>query len=98
MIHYKDIIAEHGCDRASFFSFDDDDDQLHLLPYATLTTARGTDELSALVGVYEWQNGPLFMLVNGDALSRDSDELSRLRRLVAMRGTLPTWRLQRLAG
>jgi N-6 DNA Methylase len=89
MIHYKDIIAKHGGDRASFFSFDDDDDQLHLLPYATLTAARGTNELSALAGVYEWQNGPLFMLVNGDALGSDPDALRRLRRLVAMRGDAP---------
>jgi hypothetical protein len=89
MIHYKDIIAEHGGDRASFFSFDDEDDQLHLLPYATLTAARQTDQLSALIGVYEWQSGPLFMLVNGDVLGSDSDKLSRLRRLVAMRGDAP---------
>jgi N-6 DNA Methylase len=89
MIHYKDIIAEHGGDRESFFSFDDEDDQLHLLPYATLTAARGTEELSALIGVYEWQNGPLFMLVDGDVLGGDIDKLRRLRRLIAMRGDAP---------
>lgn len=89
MIHCKDIIVEHGGDPANFFSFDDEDDQLHLLPYATLTTARETDELSCLIGVYEWQNGPLFMLVDGEALGGDRDKLSRLRRLVAMRGDAP---------
>lgn len=90
MIHYKDIIAEHGGDRACFLNFDNEDDQLHLLPYATLTAARGeSGPLSALIGVYEWQNGPLFMLVNGDALSDDPDGLTRLRRLVAMRGDAP---------
>ncbi len=89
MIQFKDIIADHGGDRSSFLSFDDEGDQLHLLPYATLTAARGTDELSALRGVYEWQNGPLFMLVDGNALGSDPDALKRLRRLVAMRGDAP---------
>lgn len=89
MIHYKDIIAEHGGDRDSFFSFDDENDQLHLLPYATLTAARRTGELSALIGVYEWQNRPLFMLVDGDELGGDLENLRRLRRLIAMRGDAP---------
>ena len=90
MIHYKDIIAEHGGDRACFLNFDNEDDQLHLLPYATLTAARGeSGPLSALIGVYEWQNGPLFMLVDGDALGSDTDSLTKLRRLVAMRGDAP---------
>jgi hypothetical protein len=89
MIHYKDIIAEHGGDRDSFFSFDNEDDQLNLLPYATLTAARGTEELSALIGVYEWQNGPLFMLADGDVLGGDIDKLRRLRRLIAMRDDAP---------
>jgi hypothetical protein len=89
MIHYKDTIAEHGGDRDSFFSFDNEGDQLHLLPYATLTAARETSDLSPLIGVYEWQNGPLFMLVDGSALGSDPDALKRLRRLVAMRGDAP---------
>ena len=89
MIHHKDIIAEHGGDRACFLSFDDEGDQLDLLPYATLTAARGAGELSALIGVYEWQNAPLFMLVNGDALGSDPNSLTRIRRHVAMRGDAP---------
>lgn len=92
MIPIKDIIAEHGGDPASFLSFDDTRDQLHLLPYATLSAARsapGADALSALIGVYEWQNTPLFMLVDGDAPCSDPDGLIRLRRLIAMRGDAP---------
>lgn len=89
MIHYKDIIAAHGGDQDCFFSFDDEDDQIHLLPYATLTAAKGSSELSPLIGVYEWQNGPLFMLVDGEALGSDPDKLKRLRRLIAMRGDAP---------
>jgi N-6 DNA Methylase len=89
MIHYKDIIAEHGGDPTCFLSFDNEDDQLHLLPYATLTAARGTQELSALIGVYEWQNGPLFMLVDGDSLGGAPESLKQLRRLIAMRGDAP---------
>lgn len=86
MIQYKNIIANHGGDPACFFRFDDQGDEIHLLPYATLTSAKGAGSLSALIGVYEWQNGPLFMLIDGEALGGDPDELSRLRRLVAMRG------------
>lgn len=92
MIRFKDIIAEHGGDPTCFLSFDDESDQVNLLPYATLSAARTTadsDPLSALIGVYEWQNAPLFMLVNGDALSSDPDGLRRLRRVVAMRGDAP---------
>lgn len=90
MIYFKDIIANHGGDPASFFSFDDEDDKLCLLPYATLTSAReATGPLSALIGVYEWQNGPLFMLVDGDALGGEVDALRQLRRLIAMRGDAP---------
>jgi hypothetical protein len=92
MIHAKKIIAEHGGDPTCFLSFEDERDQVHLLPYATLTAARtaaGTDPLSALIGVYEWQNAPLFIVVDGDALGSDPDALTRLRRLVAMRGDAP---------
>ena len=86
MIQYKNIIANHGGDPACFFRFDDRGDEIHLLPYATLISAKRSGGLSALIGVYEWQNAPLFMLVDGDALGNDHGELSRLRRLVAMRG------------
>lgn len=92
MIPFKDIIAEHGGDPACFFNFDDEGDQVHLLPYATLSAARSTgktDPISALMGVYEWQSGPLFMLVDGDAVTGDPEGLARLRRLVAMRGDAP---------
>ena len=75
MIQFKNIIANHGGDRDCFFSFEEADDQLRLLPYATLTTARGAaGDLTALIGVYEWQNGPLFMLVDGDALGGDHEK------------------------
>lgn len=87
MIHFKDIIARHGGDPACFFEFEEPDDQIHLLPYATLTAARADKGvLQSLVGVYEWQNAPLFMLVNGEALGDNPDDFTRLRRLVAMRG------------
>lgn len=92
MIRFKDIIAEHGGDPTCFLNFDEDSDQVHLLPYATLSAARtteSTDPLSALIGVYEWQSAPLFMLVDGDALSGDPEGLTRLRRLIAMRGDAP---------
>jgi hypothetical protein len=92
MIAFKDIIAEHGGDPACFLNFDDEGDHVHLLPYATLSAARTTEEtdpLSALKGVYEWQSAPLFMLVDGDAISGDPNGLTRLRRLVAMRGDAP---------
>lgn len=96
MIQHKEIIANHGGDPASFLSFDDQGDQLHLLPYATLTSVRGAGTLSALIGVYEWQNGPLFMLVDGEALGSDPNELLRLRRLVAMRGDAPYLAVSRM--
>lgn len=92
MIRIKDIIAEHGGDPTCFLSFEDEEDQLQLLPYATLSAARRApraDALSAVIGVYEWQNAPLFMLVNGEALCSDSDDLARIRRLVGMRGDAP---------
>lgn len=89
MIHYKDTVAQHGGDPSRLLSFDDASDQLNLLPYATLTAARATGELPALIAVYEWQSAPLFMLVNGDALDEDPGSLTRLRRLIAMRGDAP---------
>lgn len=62
-----------------------------LLPYATLLTARhaGDDDLSALDGVYEWQNEPLMFLVSADRLHGDPQRLHRIRRIVAMRGDAP---------
>jgi hypothetical protein len=103
MLRIKDIILQHGGDPCSFLSFEDEEDEVHLLPYATLSAARRApraDALSALIGVYEWQNAPLFMLVDGDALSSDVDGLARIRRLVGMRGDAPylaVLRLGRLA-
>jgi N-6 DNA Methylase len=91
MIHYKQIIARHGGDPTCFFDFDNDDDQIHLLPYATLTTARsdGSSPLKPVVGVYEWENTPLFVLVNGETLGNNGDDFKRVRRLIAMRGDAP---------
>ncbi|MBL4808418.1 MAG: N-6 DNA methylase [Rhodobacteraceae bacterium] len=89
MIDYGKIVANHGGDPASFLGFEKDGDQVNLLPYATLTAARSSVTLSAIVGVYEWQNGPLFMLVDGEAIGDDPNKLSELRRIVAMRGDAP---------
>jgi hypothetical protein len=89
MNQYKKIIENYGGDPYSFLGFDVDEDLIHLLPYATLTSARNTGGLSAIVGVYEWQNVPLFVLVDGETLGGKTDKLSQLRRLVAMRGDAP---------
>jgi N-6 DNA Methylase len=62
-----------------------------LLPYAALLTARANAHpvLSVVDAVYEWQNEPLMFLINADRLGSDKDRLSRIRRLLAMRGDAP---------
>jgi hypothetical protein len=83
------ILDQHGADPEAFRPFDTSDPDL--LPYATLLSLRGgsTDPtLSALKGIYEWQNSPLVFLADGDNLAH-KDDLSRLRRHLAMRGDAP---------
>lgn len=61
-----------------------------LLPYATLTNARGHEHsILRIVGaVYEWQDAPLVFLVDADQVQGDTD-IHQLRRLLAMRGDAP---------
>ncbi len=61
-----------------------------LLPYTTLVAARnaGDKDLTALLGVYEWQSTPLVFLVNGDEI-RNDDHFRHIRRCVALRGDAP---------
>lgn len=87
-----DLAAElrrFGADEDALRLFETDGPDL--LPYATLLTARhaGDDDLSALDGVYEWQNEPLMFLVSADRLHGDPQRLHRIRRIVAMRGDAP---------
>jgi hypothetical protein len=81
-------LEKYGADPAAVRSFDTDSP--NLLPYASLLTARsaGNSVLSALTGVYEWQDDPLVFLVDGDGVASNED-LSQIRRLVAMRGDAP---------
>lgn len=82
-------LARFGADSSSLRLFEQDAPEL--LPYATLLTARaeGNGDLCALEGVYEWQGAPLLYLINADALSEDRERLTRVRRLLAMRGDTP---------
>lgn len=85
------IIRQHGGDPECLFRFDNEDDGQgwSLLPYATLTAARNIGDLAPLIGVYEWQNRPLFLLADGDMLDKQASGLTRLRRIAAMRGDAP---------
>jgi hypothetical protein len=58
--HFNRTLEQYGAELADVRSFDTGD-RPELLPYATLVAARSAKnpELSALVGVYEWQNTPL---------------------------------------
>lgn len=82
-------LALFGADPASLHLFEGDAPEL--LPYATLLTARaeGNQDLAAVEGVYEWQGAPLLYLASADLLKGDPDRLSRVRRLLAMRGDTP---------
>lgn len=68
-----------------------EEDAPSLLPYATVTAARRTDDadLNAILGVYEWQDSPLMFLVDAERINVGSDGLRRIRRMVAMRGDAP---------
>jgi hypothetical protein len=82
-------LVEHGASPDSLLRFDREE-QADLLPYATLLHARaaGTGDLSALIGVYEWQEQPLAFLIDGEQL-QDEKHLLRIRRRLAMRGDAP---------
>lgn len=88
MVDIAASLADFGADPAAlrFLGGDGPD----LLPYATLLTARRSNDTTlAVVGaVYEWQGAPLVFLVDADLLDGD-DHLHRIRRLLAMRGDAP---------
>ena len=83
------VLRPLGADAEAVHAFDNDGP--NLLPYASLLTerARPESDLLYIEGVYEWQNEPLVFLVSGGRLQGDQDRLSRLRRLIAMRGDAP---------
>jgi len=83
------ILAAFGADSMSLRLFDGESPEL--LPYATLLTGRSVpnNDLAAVEGVYEWQEAPLLYLANAEMLKHDPARLSRLRRLLAMRGDTP---------
>jgi len=82
------ILEKYGADFDGVRLFDVDDPCL--LPYTTLVAARnaGDKDLTALLGVYEWQSTPLVFLVNGDEI-RNDDHFRHIRRCVALRGDAP---------
>lgn len=90
MINVNDILKKHGGDPESLLRLDGENGP-ELLPYATLTAARGdaASELRAVIGIYQWQNRPLITLVDGDYLGNDANRLDSIRRLLAMRGDAP---------
>lgn len=65
-------------------------DGAHLLPYATLLTARRDpgNSLQALCGIYEWQHQPLAFLIDGELIENE-EQLLVVRRRLAMRGDAP---------
>jgi N-6 DNA Methylase len=82
-------LARFGADSSSVHLFEYNAPEL--LPYATLLTARaeGNQDLAAVDGVYEWQGAPLLYLAIADLLQGEPNRLSRVRRLLAMRGDAP---------
>ena len=88
MESFGQTLEKYGADRAAIRFFDAHTPDL--LPYATLLAARKVNDsvLTALTGVYEWQNSPLVFLVEGDKLTANQ-ELDHIRRLLAMRGDAP---------
>lgn len=81
-------LADFGVDREALHLLDAGGPEL--LPYATLTNARGHGHsILRIVGaVYEWQDAPLVFLVDADRVQGDTD-IHQLRRLLAMRGDAP---------
>ena len=88
MANIADSLIDFGADPTALRLLDGDGPEL--LPYATLLTARGSGNatLGAVEAVYEWQGAPLIFLVDADSLE-DSNQLHRIRRLLAMRGDAP---------
>lgn len=82
-------LAGFGADSASLRLFDGDTPEL--LPYATLVNARAQShsDLTAVDGVYEWQDAPLMYVIDGERVRPSADQLARIRRLLAMRGDTP---------
>lgn len=77
-----------GADRQALHSLEANGPEI--LPYATLTNARGdSGSILGVVGaVYEWQDAPLVFLVDADQIDGDT-HIHKLRRLLAMRGDAP---------
>ncbi|NSY51677.1 HsdM family class I SAM-dependent methyltransferase [Agrobacterium tumefaciens] len=88
MANLKSNAAAFGADLQSLHFLDQDGPEL--LPYATLVTAQraGDNDLAIVRAVYEWQGAPLMFLVDAASLT-DTDQLHRIRRLLAMRGDAP---------
>lgn len=89
MKDFRDLLEEHGADPSAVLLFDES--KPDLLPYATLLDAYASKDgdLSALLGVYEWQHAPLAFFLDGDQLGDDPQRLLRIRRRLAMRGDAP---------
>lgn len=88
MIGMLDTLTALGADPASLHPFAVSAPEL--LAYSTILMARNHDaDLDLVEGVYEWQGAPLVFLVDGDRLNGDFKRLSRIRRILAMRGDAP---------
>lgn len=89
MINIYNTLAKFGAEAQGLRLFSDIGPEL--LPYATLLSARdnGDADLNYVEGVYEWQASPLMFIVDGERLGADRAKLSRIRRLLAMRGDAP---------
>lgn len=88
-MNFVRTIERYGGDASAILPFDAEQPQL--LPYATLVAAKssGVDDFAAFYGVYEWQDRPLMLLVDGEKLRDRADHIKRLRRAAAMRGDAP---------
>lgn len=82
-------INDYGGDPLTVLAFDKD--RPELLPYETLLSARraGRKEFASLFGIYEWQDRPLLLLVEGESLGDYTTDIGILRRAAAMRGDTP---------
>lgn len=84
----SETLKSHGAAGDGIVLFSSDG--AHLLPYATLLTARRDPDsrLQALCGIYEWQHQPLAFLLDGELIESE-EELLVVRRRLAMRGDAP---------
>lgn len=89
MTDFRDTLTDLGADPTALRMLDVEGPDL--LPYATLLNARraGNQVLDIVTAVYEWQGAPLMFMIDGDELGDDSNQLHRIRRLLAMRGDAP---------